>query len=45
MSIRTKKRFKNLGKICGALLFTLLMFTNIKVAMMKDTDILQGDIY
>lgn len=44
MSVKTKKRFKTLGKICGALLFTLLMFTNIKVAMMEDTDILKGDI-
>lgn len=39
MSVKTKKRFKNLGKICGALLFTLLMFTNIKVAMMDDAEI------
>jgi len=44
MSVKTKKRFKNLGKIVGIMLFALLMFTNIKVAMMDDTAISKGDI-
>jgi hypothetical protein len=44
MSIQTKKRFKNLGKIIGVTLFAILMFTNIKIALMDDKEIASGDI-
>lgn len=44
MSVQTKKRFKNLGKTIGISLFALLMFTNIKIALMDDVDIASGDI-
>ncbi len=44
MSVQTKKRFKNLGKIIGVVLFVALMFTNIKVALMDDAEIASGDI-
>lgn len=44
MSVQTKKRFKNLGKIIGIVLFALLMFTNIKVALMDDAELASGDI-
>ncbi len=44
MSVQTKKRFKNLGKIIGVVLFVTLMFTNIKIALMDDTELGNGDI-
>ena len=44
MSIKTKKRFKNLNKIVGIGLFTLLMLTNIKLALLEDNEIASGDI-
>ncbi len=44
MSLKTKKRFKNLGKAIGIALFALLMFTNIKVALMDDAELASGDI-
>ncbi len=44
MSLKTKKRFKNLGKTIGIGLFTLLMLTNIKFALMDDSEIASGDI-
>jgi len=39
MSIKTKKKFKNVGKTVATALFALLMFTNIKFSLMSDTDI------
>ncbi len=44
MSVQTKKRFKNLGKTIGVFLFVALMFTNIKIALMDDAEIANGDI-
>ena len=44
MSVQTKKRFKNLGKIVGIILFVALMFTNIKVALMDDAELASGAI-
>ena len=44
MSVQTKKRFRNLGKIVGIGLFTLLMLTNIKLALLDDTEIASGSI-
>jgi len=44
MSVQTKKRFKNLGKIVGIGLFTLLMLTNIKLALLDDNEITSGGI-
>ena len=44
MSIKTKERFKNIGKVIAGVLFALLLFTNIKVALMDDAEILSGDI-
>jgi hypothetical protein len=44
MSLKTKKRFKNIGRVVAGALFALLMFTNIKVALMDDAEILSGDI-
>ena len=44
MSVQTKKRFKNIGKTIGIALFALLMFTNIKVALMDDAELASGDI-
>ena len=44
MSVQTKKRFKNLGKIVSIGLFTLLMLTNIKLALLDDNEIASGDI-
>jgi len=44
MSLQTKKRFKNLGKIIGVVLFAFLMFTNIKIALMDDAELASGDI-
>jgi hypothetical protein len=44
MSLKTKKRFKNIGKVVAGALFALLLFTNIKVALMDDAEILSGDI-
>ena len=40
----TQKRFKNLGKIVGIGLFTLLMLTNIKLALLDDSEIASGDV-
>ena len=44
MSVQTKKRFKNLGRTIGIALFALLMFTNIKIALMDDAELASGDI-
>jgi len=44
MSLKTKKRFKNIGKVVAGALFALLLFTNIKVALMDDAEITNGDI-
>jgi len=44
MSVQTKKRFKNLGKIVGIGLFTLLMLTNLKFGLLDDNEIASGDI-
>ncbi len=44
MSLQFKKRFKNLSKALGIALFALLMFTNIKVALLDETEIASGDI-
>jgi hypothetical protein len=44
MSIQTKKRFKNIGKIVGGILFALILFTNIKLALMDDVEIVSGDL-
>jgi hypothetical protein len=44
MSIQTKLRFKNIGRIVGGLIFALLLFTNIKVAFMDDVELVSGDI-
>jgi len=40
----TEKRFKNLAKIVGGALFALLVFTNIKLAMLDDSEIASNDI-
>ena len=45
MSVKTKKRVKNIGKIIGIALFALLMFTNIKIATMDSSELASGDIY
>lgn len=37
MSLLTKKRFKNIGKVVAGVLFALLMFTNIKIGLLDDT--------
>ncbi len=39
MSVKVKKRFKNLGKTIGIGLFTLLMLTNIKLALLDDNEV------
>ena len=44
MSVKTKKRVKNIGKIIGIALFALLMFTNIKIATMDSSELASGDI-
>jgi len=44
MSLKTKKSFKNIGKVVAGVLFALLLFTNIKVALMDDTELVSGDI-
>jgi hypothetical protein len=44
MSVETKKRFKNRDKIVGGILFALLLFSNIKVALMDRADIEKNDI-
>jgi hypothetical protein len=44
MSIKTKRRFKNVGKIIGAILFALILFANIKIALLDDAEIACGDI-
>lgn len=44
MSVQTKKRFKNLGKTISMALFALLIFTNIKIALMDDAELTSGDI-
>jgi hypothetical protein len=44
MSIQTKKRFKNIGKIVGGLIFALILFTNIKIALLDDNEVASGDI-
>jgi len=44
MSLKIKTRFKNIGKVVAGVLFALLLFTNIKVALMDDAEILSGDI-
>ncbi|MCB0744800.1 MAG: hypothetical protein KDC52_07410 [Ignavibacteriae bacterium] len=44
MTLNTKKRFKNIGKVVAGVLFALLLFTNIKVALMDDAEIFSGDI-
>jgi len=36
MSVKTKKRFKNLGKKAGVIFFLLLMFTNINLILFDD---------
>ena len=33
MSLKTKMKFKNIAKIIGGILFTLILFTNIKIAL------------
>jgi len=35
---------KNISKIISITLFTLLLFTNIKVALLDDNDIINGNI-
>lgn len=44
MSIQTKIRFKNFGKIVGGILFALILFTNIKVALLDDAEMVSGDV-
>lgn len=44
MSVQTKKRFKNASGIIGILLFATIMFTNIKVALLSDEEIMKGDL-
>ncbi|MFZ1288465.1 MAG: hypothetical protein WAR79_00120 [Melioribacteraceae bacterium] len=44
MSVQTKSRFKNLGKIIGIFLFATFMFTNIKVALLSDDEIIKGEL-
>ncbi|MBK8945424.1 MAG: hypothetical protein IPM32_09165 [Ignavibacteriae bacterium] len=44
MSVQTKKRFKNVGRIIGILLFATIMLTNIKVALLSDEEIMKGDL-
>ena len=44
MSVKTKKRFNNLSKIIGIGIFTLVMLTNIKLALLEDNEIASGDI-
>jgi len=42
MSLKTKKRFKGIGKVVAGALFVILLFTNIKVALMDDTELVNG---
>ncbi|MBK8945425.1 MAG: hypothetical protein IPM32_09170 [Ignavibacteriae bacterium] len=44
MSLQIKKRFKHVGRIMGILLFVTFMFTNIKVALLSDEEIMKGDL-
>ena len=44
MSVQTKKRFKNVGRIIGILMFATFIFTNIKVAMLEESEISSGNI-
>lgn len=44
MSIQTKIRFKNIGKIVGGILFALILFTNIKVALLDNAEFSNSDI-
>lgn len=44
MSLKTKKSFKNIGKIVGGVLFALLLFTNIKLALLEGNELASGDI-
>ena len=43
MSVQTKKRFKNLGRLISIGLFALLMLTNIKLSILDDQEISSGD--
>ena len=44
MSLKTKMKFKNIAKIIGGILFTLILFTNIKIALLDNQEIVRGDI-
>lgn len=44
MSTQSKKRFKNFSKIIGIFLFILLMLTNIKIALLDDSEIVNSPI-
>ena len=44
MSVKTKRRVKNIGKFISIALFALLMFTNIKIATMDSSELASGDI-
>lgn len=39
MSLKTKRKIKNLGKIIAAAVFALLMFTNIKISTMDHAEL------
>ena len=44
MSVQTKKRINNLGKIIGGIFFALLLFTNIKLSILEQNGVSDGDI-
>lgn len=44
MSVQTKKRFKVFSKTIGLSLFVLLMLTNIRIALIDDSEISSGSI-
>ena len=44
MSIKAKQRVKNISRVIGIALFALLMFTNIKIATMDNSELAKGDI-
>ncbi len=44
MAEQVKRKARKLGKIIGSTLFILIIFTNIKIALLDDTEIANSDI-
>jgi hypothetical protein len=44
MSLKTKKRVGKFAKTAGIILFAILLFTNIKIALNNDAEMNSGDV-